>query len=58
MGFVPTGHRSIKSRHLNQAGDNHNYLVQTRDCTTQRWQSQLPSRETWWHHTVEKITTT
>jgi len=40
------------------SGDNHNYLVQTRDCTTQRRQSQLPSRDTSLYHTVEKITTT
>jgi len=40
------------------SGDNHNYLVQKRDCTTQRRQSQLPSTDTWVYHTTEIITTT
>jgi len=40
------------------SGDNPNYLVQTRDCTTQRRQSKLPSTDTCLYHTVETITTT
>jgi len=38
--------------------DNHNYLVQTRDCTTQWRPSQLPSTDKWFYHTADTITTT
>jgi len=38
--------------------DNHNFLVQTRDCTTQWGQSQLFSTDKWFYHTAERITTT
>jgi len=38
--------------------DNHNYIVQTRECTTQQRKSQLPSRDTWLYYTVKIITTT
>ena len=41
--IITTEHRHAIVPH---SGENHNYRVQTRDCTTQRRQSQLPSTDT------------
>jgi len=38
--------------------ENHNNLIQTHDCTTQKRKSQLLSTDTCLYHTVETFTTT